>query len=317
MPTSRDLLIHKLLFPETHEKMESIKRDSKRFVHYTNAEAASQIIKNGRFWLRDATCMNDTREVQHGIDCLIRSYNGPEGQAFQNACETIHPGSPQLIANIFNKIIPNARSGTYIACFSEHEDTEDTIGRLSMWRAYGSATASVALVLKNEPFFNEESITGAYTSNVSYIDEVNFEKQIADRTKTLLNNSSSFKSLTLQEFAVSIVNMFYFAVFSSKHPGFQEEREWRVIYSPSLKISEHILETTESVRGVPQVVQHLELKKYNDNLDLSIPKILDRVIIGPTQYPEAQKRAFVKLLESVGAENAAEKVYVTSIPLRT
>lgn len=317
MTKSKGLFIHNLLFPEAHDKKEFIKKNALRFVHYTSAEAATQIIKNGKFWLRDATCMNDLREAQHGFDCLVKAYNGPEGQKFQQACDNIHSGSSTMIANIFDRIIPNARSGTYVACFSEHDDKEDTLGRLSMWRAYSSPSAGVALVLKNEPFFNEEDIIGAYTSNVSYLDEVNFENQLSERTKTLCQASASFKDLTVQEFVVSIINLFYFSVFSTKHPGFGEEREWRIIYSPSLGVSEHIKETTEVIREIPQIVQSLELRRYNDNLDLSISKILDRVIIGPTQFPEVQKRVFIKLLEAAGVEDAKNKVHLTSIPLRT
>jgi hypothetical protein len=39
-----------------------------RLVHYTTAEAALNIIRSKRFWMRNTNCMADYREVQHGFD---------------------------------------------------------------------------------------------------------------------------------------------------------------------------------------------------------------------------------------------------------
>ena len=41
-----------------------------KFVHYTSAVAALQIIKHKRLWLRSTTCMSDYREVRHGYELL-------------------------------------------------------------------------------------------------------------------------------------------------------------------------------------------------------------------------------------------------------
>jgi hypothetical protein len=43
-----------------------------KFVHYTSAEAALNIIKSKRIWMRNTTCMSDYREVQHGFEILNR-----------------------------------------------------------------------------------------------------------------------------------------------------------------------------------------------------------------------------------------------------
>jgi hypothetical protein len=41
---------------------------------------------------------------------------------------------------------------------------------------------------------------------------------------------------------------------SLKHPGFYEEREWRIIYFPEMERSSVIEEAVASVRGVPQII---------------------------------------------------------------
>src|SRR4029077_6512180 len=48
-----------------------------RFVHYTSAEAALSIINGKRLWMRNAVCMADYREVQHGFDILNNFFAGP------------------------------------------------------------------------------------------------------------------------------------------------------------------------------------------------------------------------------------------------
>jgi hypothetical protein len=43
-------------------QMDVVKNQTK-FVHYTTAAAASEIIKNAEVWMRRASCMNDFREI--------------------------------------------------------------------------------------------------------------------------------------------------------------------------------------------------------------------------------------------------------------
>jgi hypothetical protein len=51
-------------------------------------------------------------------------------------------------------------------------------------------------------------------------------------------------------------------------------------------------------------------------MTIEIPSLINRIIIGPTQYPWAMWKAFVTLLSEAGVENAASKVFTSDIPLR-
>ncbi len=56
---------------------------------------------------------------------------------------------------------------------------------------------------------------------------------------------------------------FHFAVLSTKHPGFAEEKEWRVVYSPNLfGSSDFLLPSIKDVSGVPQKIYELILNPY-------------------------------------------------------
>lgn len=50
-----------------------------------------------------------------------------------------------------------------------------------------------------------------------------------------------------------------FAVLSTKHVGFNEEREWRVIYRPFEFASAAVVEKVVAIRSTPQLVYQLPL----------------------------------------------------------
>jgi hypothetical protein len=47
-----------------------------------------------------------------------------------------------------------------------------------------------------------------------------------------------------------------------------------------------------------------------------IPELIDRIIIGPTQFPYAIADAFHQVLEQVGVKGAGNRIIVSDIPLR-
>jgi hypothetical protein len=119
-----------------------------RFVHYTSAVAALEIIKTKRLWMRSTTCMSDYREVQHGFDTLNKFFNDPAGKsAFSEALNQCANGVAEEAIVLFNQWWTDIQFQTYISSISEHDDSEDLHGRLSMWRAFGRTVARVALVL--------------------------------------------------------------------------------------------------------------------------------------------------------------------------
>ncbi|MFX6945320.1 hypothetical protein ABTH53_19890, partial [Acinetobacter baumannii] len=68
--------------------------------------------------------------------------------------DRIQPGLRDDLAKLFDGHTDAFRVGTFITSLSEHADSEDEYGRLSMWRAYGGR-AGVALVLNNAAFAAE------------------------------------------------------------------------------------------------------------------------------------------------------------------
>jgi hypothetical protein len=109
------------------------------------------------------------------------------------------------------------------------------------------------------------------------------------------------------------------AAVSLKHIGFHEEKEWRVIYLPRANQSTVIQWSNEVVGGIPQIVHKIPLmeKPSEDVSGIGIPALVDRIIIGPTMYGAPMYQAFVQALTDAGVPDAASRVVISGIPIRS
>jgi len=308
----------KIFYPFAHERRSAVLTGNIRFVHYTSADAAMNILRSKEVWMRKSSCMNDFLEVQHGLDCLVKTYKESEaGKVFKIAVNDIYDGIVVDIEQLFDSWIPHFQTNTYFACFSEHKDAEDDFGRLSMWRAY-SETTGIAFVMNNLPFITPSRALKAYASPIAYLSDQEFEKAFAKLTENIINEKTFLKQQDRQIIISHVFNAFKFAVLCTKHPGFAEEMEWRLVYSPSLEQSEHLKKEIRVIKGVPQPVYKIPLKDIPDEglVGIEIPALLDRIIIGPTQYPQVMIEAFCDLLSEAGVKDAGDRVFISDIPLR-
>ena len=123
--------IAQILFPYMERRTREIMGAGNRFVYYTTAETATNILRNRQVWMRSTTAMNDYMEVEHGFECLDAAYKGEPGQIFNRALDACFPGLADELRD-FNAWLPGIRQETYLICISEHLPEEDQHGRLSM-----------------------------------------------------------------------------------------------------------------------------------------------------------------------------------------
>jgi hypothetical protein len=261
--------------------------------------------------------MNDFMEVEHGFECLNAAYKKHKAD-FLAAIEGIYSGFSGKLESLFNGWLPHFRSDTYITSFSEHDDDEDSIGRLSMWRAYGQE-AGVAIIMRNGPFVRPTDALKAYASPVAYLTSSSFEQEFLKLLSGIRENIELLRTLGETSVLHHVFSNFRAAVLCTKHPGFREEREWRIIYSHTFSRSERILEEIVAVDETPQSICKIPLIDVPSEglFGIEIPTLIDRVIIGPARFPFAIRDAFVALLSSAGMSDAAKRVIVSDIPLRT
>jgi hypothetical protein len=283
----------RIFFPHAYEERLRILKDGTRFVHHTNANAALEILRSRAIWMRNSSCMNDVSEVRYGLERLWKTYRDSEGgKQFRSVLNTLFSGFNAEIEKLFNEWTPHFLTDTYLTCLSEHIDNEDEHGRLSMWRAYGESTG-VALIINSSVLLNPADGLAAYSSPVVYLDDQQFERHLALIAKNISGETDFLRFQGRSNIVNRIFHMLRFATLSTKHPGFAEEREWRVVYGPSLEKSPYITNEVVTVNGAPQLVYKLPLKNIAEvGLVAAIPDILDRIIIGPTQFPIGLGSAF-------------------------
>lgn len=309
--------IRHIFFPYTDFQTKTIKAEGRRFAYYTTAATAHSIIRNSELWMRSTSTMNDYREVEHGFDCLKAAMDSTEGLALKAAIDAHFPGLSKHAIDCFDSgWLPNIRQDTYITCVSEHFQYENHNGRLSMWRAYGG-NSGIALVLRPDLIFRTDDV-GIYSSPVAYWTQPQVQTELTHITKRIQENAALISATDPELILNILLNMFRFAVLGIKHPGFAEEHEWRFITCPALKKSPLLEQHVEVVRGTPQQVQRIHLKDVPEEgiQGLTLKTLLERIIIGPCEYPYATYKAMIQLLRDAGFDKPGDFVHVSDIPLR-
>ncbi|MBZ0215793.1 MAG: DUF2971 domain-containing protein [Fimbriimonadaceae bacterium] len=224
--------LSRVFMPQFVARIDDISKNDTRFAHYTSADAAMRILENQEIWMRHSHTMNDYLELEYGLDLLTKTYkDGEKGKRFKDVVNKIHPGASEMIQDQFDSWIPHFRDGTYITCISEHSSTDDEHGKLSMWRAYGRP-CGVALILNNGPLLRGNQVLQAFASAVEYLSEAEFGRKFDELSVEFEDNIQLLSKLDLNSFVLGVTMAFRAAMQCTKHPGFSEEKEWRVFHTP-------------------------------------------------------------------------------------
>ena len=307
-----------IFFPHDLAKRNEVQRQNMRFVHYTSAEVAASIIQNKTIWMRNATTMNDFSEIQYGWDRLVPLYdNQTHGGRLKTFLDGLHTGFSQELTRRFSSWSAHFRTETYLTSLSEHDAEEDAYGRLSMWRAYGGQNG-IALVINRHVFEQGENKLGAFSSPVAYLSPNAFADAFAALIDGIIAARDYVRGMDIEQLYSSIFQMLRFAILCTKHPGFAEEREWRIIYAPTYQPSDFIEKALATVSGIPQEIHKLPLREMPEAgvEGTDIPSLINRVIIGPSRQPGTLYRTFFNLLRDAGVDKPDERIVVSDIPLR-
>lgn len=253
----------KAFLPYVAKATDRVQDSGGRFVYYTTASTAMQILRGREMWMRNTMVMNDFSEVEHGLSCVIDAYKSDAGAALKRLLEQHYEGISAEIESLFNAWIPGFRKDTFVLCLSEHTPEEDHYGRLSMWRAYGG-DAGVALVMNGDVLFRPSNALAAYSSPVAYLDKDSLQHEFVVVATEMGQNAELLRNLGREGTKEAVFHMLRFATICTKHPAFAEEREWRVVASPALESSPLLPVQVEIIGGVPQRVLKVKLVDHPD-----------------------------------------------------
>lgn len=321
-----DMQLRSLFIPHEDARRADLFSSGRKLIHYTSAENAVRIIKNREIWLRNVRVMNDFMEVDHGFNLISRALT-PQSDptievgmaAVRSALNAAHQEIMEQALQLFKNWFYNLKFQTYVTCLSEHPTDEDQIGRLSMWRNYTAGQAGVGLVIDPTPLYSISNDFGAFSSPVFYFDDGRLNDAMLHVASKLREQSQLLRNIDRQLVLNHLFVLLRSLALCCKHPGFHEELEWRIMHTIGMEPEGALKVEVETVRGIPQRVVKLPLLDA-PNLGvtgLTIPTLLQRVIIGPTQYQDAVAWALHDTLSAAGVEDPQSKIVLSHIPIRT
>jgi hypothetical protein len=312
--------LERIFMPLAYTKREKVRQEGGRFVHYTSAENAVNIIRSKSIWMRNVRCMNDYTEASHGHEQLCRIFRNLElKESFISALSPFGENMGNKVLDMFDQWWNNIQFNTYACSISEHDDAEDVYGRLSMWRAYGGNSAKSAIVIRLPLTPGAALGLRLLVSPVEYLSYDSLVREFQISIESIRRNAAYLRTLDTDR----ILNMGFFMLVLTalclKHEGFKEEREWRIICLPYAMPSENRDNSVEVIAGVPQTVYKIPLvdKPEKNITGVQVSQLVDRLIIGPSVYSLPIHEAFVGLLTEAGMPDAGARVVISNIPLRT
>lgn len=319
------LTLQSIFAPQVAAKKIDLLTAGRKVAHYTTADNALRILRGRQVWMRNVRFMNDFQEFRHGFDMMVRFFapvteaNPDVGQRdLFSALNSVYPGIVEQTVATFNSWVPQIENNTYVTCVSDHLPDEDELGRLSMWRGYSYNMPAVALVINPDIFATTTDALGAYSSPVVYQTREEFFAGLRATSALVLDHADVLKSIGQEKTEGWLFQTLLHYAVCQKHRGFAEEREWRILHIPRLHPAGKMTRATETIRNRPQVVYKLPLESYPEEgvVGASVPELLHRIVIGPTDEPWQIWEAFVVLLEELGIPDGEKKVIVSDIPFR-
>lgn len=310
----------RIFYPLAHEGHARAKESNQLFAHYVSASVAQSILEKSEFWMRNALAQNDYAEIEYGRKMLRHAFQSELGSSFFVALDKCHQGLGQEVRAEYES--PNFQhllaTGTFIACITKHHESEAGLGRLSMWRAYGGKHP-VAVIFSQNALVRPEANPGVFVQPVHYAGEEDFRQELVRTTERIFDAAAQLSSVPRSDVMNFAIGSLVAKVTCTKHPGFREESEWRLVmsslYGTNLASSRF---SVEKIGDAPQMIYkgNLGLSGTADFTGMSMEAAIHQIIIGPCAQPNLIKEVLVNELSKQGVEKPWDRVVISDIPLR-
>ena len=310
------------LFEEAKNDLLSFPHARPLLAHYTSISTLEGILSSEEIWFSNPLFMNDLQELRFGLLEGLQSFQ--DSKEIQEAA-----GSPQRyqqIAQHFDHFFDLAASeqvlDVYAFCASVHDEKEHKDGRLSMWRGYGGNGKGVAIVFDTKKINYVETGSPLIISRVHYASTEDRKQWLQDLMRKfaalLKENHVEDEHLYLPVHAL-FTRIKIFSLFT-KHDGFKEEQEWRVVYLKEWDQGDSVTPTHSYAitdRGVePKLKLPVKAIPGKTTDDFSISTLIYEIILGPSISSQLSKGALARMLDSIGKPELKVKLRASDIPYR-
>jgi hypothetical protein len=290
--------------------------------HYTSVETVERILKNDEIWFSNPLYMNDLEELRAGIAVGSQLFS----EFAQKA--DVKPSRVGILVAAFNHYVAHlatdAAIDTYVFCLCEHNHPD---GLLSMWREYGRKGNGAALVFNTQKL-NYQPFSPLHIAKVTYASPTEREKRLRAYLEqwAQITRDANLADDRLYLAAFSAFDFVKAIALTTKHNGFSEENEWRVIYVPERDQLGYLKPLLNYFVGPRGVEPKLKFKLgaplspttgKGDDLKIgTLSDILECIVLGPTISSPLAKASFVRMLQHMGKGDLSDRVLPSTIPLR-
>jgi hypothetical protein len=288
--------------------------------HYTSIEVLEKILSNNEMWLSNPLFMNDLDEVRFGIVNGVQVFESSEPIRAAFGTVDRYTLFRDALTARFHEFDVNGSFDTYIFCMSKH-DRNDPDGLLSMWRGYGGDGGGVALVFDSAKF-------GETTESPLMLARVRYGSN--DERITWMHNTANLFAKIFTDGNVpnakihlAVHHLFdrlkRFSLFT-KHQGFSEEREWRLVYDKERDHKGWLLDSRNYFMGPRGLEPKLKLQiapiEGVTTPDISLEKILDCILLGPRVSDPLSYNSICRMFDVLGKSELRQRIVQSSIPYR-
>lgn len=288
--------------------------------HYCSIATLEAVIKNEQLWFSNPLYMNDYEELVFG---LVHSRNRfLQSTSVRNAFKTTerYDRFRQQVLWIYDQFDKGLLFDIYIACFAEH-DPADNDGLLSMWRGYGADGSGAALVfntavlteIPHSPLRMDPVTYGTSEERLAWIDRIleKFAELVAAR---------DIPEDAFHVCAAELFERFLTLSVFTKHRGFREEKEWRVVYSrhydPNQVLTGMLGYFVNGGTVEPKFKFKIAPLDGAAAGGVTLEQLMVKIILGPNGASVRSTMAVRRMLETLGKPALAERVVTSSTPYR-
>jgi hypothetical protein len=288
--------------------------------HYTSMSTLEAILRNEEVWLSNPLFMNDFEEVRFGVNEGMSLFLESTGIIEAAGSTERHDRLRSDFEHYFDKFANNHVVDVFVFCFSRH-DPQDNDGRLSMWRGYG-ASGNGACIVFDTSKIPKIGNSPLIISRVHYASAEERRIWIADRIAQFCSilKASDIPIDKLYLAAHSFLERLKLFALFTKHHGFKEEEEWRMVYLPDRYESSSLKSMIGYWIGPRGIEPKLKLKVMQIPAaipeGISLTSIIDRILLGPATSSPLAKAMVEKMLVKLGREELKNKIRASTIPFR-
>lgn len=286
--------------------------------HYTSIGTLERIAQTGEIWFSNPLYMNDVDELRYGMNLGLHAVRSHAG--LRQACPPAHYNALlDAFDELYTTFDSDSAFDVYVFSCSEHDDEIGDDGLLSMWRGYGGDGNGVAIVFDMAPLLAAQSpLLVRQVQYLSYeASEAWMEEKLQQFAEALQREGGPVARM--QAAAEALFDRIKLFALFTKHRGFHEEREWRLVYLREQDregIFTQQLHYAISSRGIEP-----RLRFSTDVLGGHVPAphlehMVRRIILGPVLATPLALRSVVRMLE-LYQPAWADRVARSSTPYRS